>query len=113
MLGLFQLKEFGLEEKRLEFFRLLDDLFVDFYWDKIKITKGEGRHTCCLCKNWLQKRKMKLVGVHKLNQDANMYMLCFGCWGDYKTWEKVEGRAKEPKPVKEFKFTMPVNRWRF
>ena len=99
---------------KLELFRLLND-HLNQGWHKIKITKGQGRHTCFLCKTWLQKRKMKLLGEE--NGKTKHYVLCFGCWGDYKEWEPNDRVAAEAAEAAEAepktkKYSM-VNHWRF
>lgn len=96
--------------RKLEFFRLLDNNLLNNFWGKIKITKGHGRHICFLCDSWLQKRKMKLYGTE--NGKMKNHMLCFGCWGEFKEWQKIEGQVK-PIATKNSITKIPVNRWRF
>lgn len=96
---------------RLTFFNVIDDFLLKGA-QKVKISKGSGRHVCFLCDKWLQKRKMKLIGYE--NKKSKSYVLCFGCWGDYKEWEHLNGQTK---PVKQevvatasTRFYLPVNR---
>ena len=94
---------------RDNFFRVIDEFLVRGF-QKVKICKGSGKHICYLCGVWLQKRKMKLIGYE--NSKSKSYVLCFGCWGDYKEWEHLNGQEKpvRQKEVVTNRFYLPVNR---
>ena len=102
-------KEKEREEIELDFYEMIDEHLV-FGWTQIKISKGSGHHICSLCHDRVQKRKMKILG----KEDGNLkhYILCFPCWGGYKTWEKIHGGAK-PGANPQGRFTrwkIPINR---
>lgn len=71
------------------------------YYQETKITKGTSKHNCYLCKDWIQKRKMKLLLYAAPENLNHTHILCFKCWTGFKQWEMVNPTEKVEKVAKK------------
>ncbi len=51
----------------------------DYVADIQKIAKGKKDHTCYHCKEWVKKRKIKMLVCE--NYHFKQFFSCFRCWG--------------------------------